>query len=125
MGGCVADLLLLLPALKSLLRREGRAGLAAAGLLGANLLAIFVGETVGVTRTSAGNVAFLISLCVALTPLVEWALSGHRPARRVFAAAGLSALGAALLAASSPMDVSIGRDDALMLAAALLRAIMV
>ena len=117
--------LILLPALKPLLRRDGRAGLASAGLLSANLLAIFVCETFGVTLTSAGNAAFLISLCVALTPLVEWAMFGHRPARGVFAATGLSALGATLLAASAPIDSSIGRGDALMLAAALLRAIMV
>jgi drug/metabolite transporter (DMT)-like permease len=115
----------LLPALRPLLHRDGRRGLAAAGLLGANLLAIFVCETFGVTLTSAGNAAFLISLCVALTPLVEWAMFGRRPARAVFAAAGLSALGAALLAASAPMDLAIGRGDALMLGAALLRAVMV
>jgi len=117
--------LILLPALRPLLRRDGRAGLASAGLLGANLLAIFVCETFGVTLTSAGNAAFLISLCVALTPLVEWAMFARRPARGVFAAAGLSALGAALLAASAPIDIAIGRGDALILAAALLRAIMV
>ena len=117
--------LILLPALRPLLQPPGRIGLASAGLLGVNLLAIFVCETWGVTLTSAGNAAFLISLCVALTPFVEWVMFGRRPARGVFAAAGLSALGASLLAASAPIDLAVGLGDALMLAAALLRAIMV
>ncbi|MEP6502386.1 MAG: DMT family transporter [Betaproteobacteria bacterium] len=117
--------LILLPTLKPLLARAGRRGLAPAGLLGANLLAIYLCETFGVTLTSAANAAFLISLCVALTPWAEWWLLGVRPSASTMAAAGVSALGAALLAASGPLDAAVGRGDALMLAAAVLRAVIV
>lgn len=116
----------LLPALGPLFRDAGwRQGLAAGGLLGANLLAIFVCETFGVSLTSASNAAFLISLCVAITPFAEWWLLGQRPARRVFWAAGLSAAGAAMLSATSPAALSVGWGDALMVVAAVLRAVMV
>ncbi|WP_432728935.1 DMT family transporter [Variovorax sp. W6] len=115
----------LLPALRPLFGARWRQGLAVGGLLGANLLAIFVCETFGVSLTTASNAAFLISLCVALTPFVEWWLLGQRPARRVFWAAGLSALGAAMLSATSPAELSVGWGDGLMVIAAFLRAVMV
>lgn len=115
----------LLPALRPLFNARWRQGLAVGGLLGANLLAIFVCETFGVSLTTASNAAFLISLCVALTPFVEWWLLGRRPQRRMFWAAGLSALGAAMLSATSPADLSMGWGDALMVIAAFLRAVMV
>ncbi|TVT77949.1 MAG: DMT family transporter [Denitromonas halophila] len=84
------------------------------------LLAIFFAETSGVAHTSAGNAAFLISLCLLLTPPVEWAWFGRRPAARLWLAAGVSLLGTWLLT-----DVAAGGlngGDALMLLAALLRA---
>jgi drug/metabolite transporter (DMT)-like permease len=115
----------LLPALRPLFNAQWRQGLMAGGLLGANLLAIFVCETFGVSLTTASNAAFLISLCVALTPFVEWWLLGQRPARRMFWAAGLSALGATMLSATSPADLSVGWGDGLMVIAAFLRAVMV
>ncbi|MGJ3702708.1 DMT family transporter [Variovorax sp. AFSI2.2] len=115
----------LLPALKPLFNVQWRQGVAVGGLLGANLLAIFVCETFGVSLTTASNAAFLISLCVALTPLVEWWLLGQRPEQRVFWAAGLSAAGAAMLSATSPADISVGWGDGLMVIAAFLRAVMV
>lgn len=115
----------LLPALRPLFNAQWRQGLAVGGLLGANLLAIFLCETFGVSLTTASNAAFLISLCVALTPFVEWWLLGQRPAQRMFWAAGLSAVGAALLSATSPTDISVGWGDGLMVVAAFLRAVMV
>lgn len=116
----------LLPALKPLWAdARWRQGLAVGALLGANLLAIFVCETFGVSLTTASNAAFLISLCVAFTPFAEWWLLGQRPASRVFWAAGLSALGAALLSATSPADLHVGWGDGLMVLAAVLRAVMV
>lgn len=117
--------IVLLPALKPLFNAQWRQGLAVGGLLGANLLAIFVCETFGVSLTTASNAAFLISLCVALTPFVEWWLLGQRPEPRVFWAAGLSAVGAAMLSATSPASISVGWGDGLMVIAAFLRAVMV
>ncbi|MEJ8851937.1 DMT family transporter [Variovorax rhizosphaerae] len=117
--------IVLLPALRPLLGAQACRGLAVAGILGANLLAIFVCETFGVSLTTASNAAFLISLCVAITPLAEWWLLGERPQARMFWAAGASAVGAALLSLTSPSDLSLGWGDGLMLLAACLRACMV
>jgi hypothetical protein len=101
-------------------RRDAwRAGLPLGGLL----LAIFVCETYGVAHTQASNAAFLISLCVVFTPFAEWALLGWRPAARLFGFAAVSLLGAALLAGGWRLQWGLG--DALMLAAAVLRAVTV
>ena len=116
---------LLLPALKPLFNGQARQGLRVGGVLGANLLAVFVCETFGVSLTTASNAAFLISLCVAFTPLVEWWMFGQRPANRLFWAAGLSVVGAALLSLTAATEAAVGWGDALMLLAAVLRAVMV
>ncbi|CDW92586.1 MULTISPECIES: DMT family transporter [unclassified Thiomonas] len=119
--------LLLLPALRGLAVASWPGALAGASLLGANLLAVFVCETFGVSLTTASNAAFLISLCVVFTPLCEWWLLGDRPDGSVFAASGVSLLGAVLLAYQqhgghvSPLAIG----DALMVAAAFLRGVMV
>ncbi|TVO55314.1 DMT family transporter [Denitromonas halophila] len=94
--------------------------LAVAAPTSLGLLAILFAETAGVAHTSAGNAAFLISLCLLLTPPVEWVWFGRRPAARLWLAAGVSLLGTWLLT-----DVAAGGlngGDALMLLAALLRA---
>lgn len=62
--------LLLLPALT----RQGWRAVRAGVPLGLVLLAIFLAETQGVLLTSASNAAFLISLFVIFTPLVDWLL---------------------------------------------------
>ncbi len=116
--------LILLPTLRPLFTPQGRGGLAVGGILGANLLAIFLCETYGVTLTSAANAALLISLSVALTPLTEWLLLGHAPSVRVWRAVVLSVLGAGLLTATTGFGRP-GLGDVLILFAALLRAIMV
>ncbi len=91
--------------------------------LGGLLLAIFLCETFGVAHTQASNAAFLISLCVVLTPFAQWWLLGQRPARVMFVFAGVSLLGAALL--SGGLSGGLGWGDGLMLAAAVLRAVIV
>jgi drug/metabolite transporter (DMT)-like permease len=116
--------LILSPTLRPLFTAQWRGGLAVGSILGLNLLAVFLCETYGVTLTTAANAALLISLCVALTPLVEWALLGQPPTLRVWQAAGLSVIGAGLLSATSGIGRP-GLGDALVLLAALLRAVMV
>ena len=91
--------------------------------LGGLMLCIFLCETFGVAHTQASNAAFLISLCVVFTPFVEWWLLGSRPARHLFGFAAISLLGASLL--SGGLVGQLGLGDALMLAAAVLRAITV
>ncbi len=117
---------LLLPALRGLVVARWQAALGGASLLGVNLLAIFVCETFGVSLTTASNAAFLISLCVAFTPLCEWWLLKEKPSPTVLAAAAVSLLGAGLLAfqhGDQPRALAWG--DALMVAAAFLRGVMV
>jgi len=118
--------LLLLPALRGLAVPAWPSALAGASLLGANLLAIFVCETFGVSFTTASNAAFLISLCVAFTPLCEWWLLKVRPTGGVLGAAALSLLGAGLLAFQHGGSVkALAWGDALVVLAAFLRGVMV
>ena len=110
---------ILLPALKNCWRQAVPPGL----LLGSVLLAIFLCETYGVAHTTASNAAFLISLCVVITPFVEWLVFRRRPENTAFIAAGVSLCGALLLTGNLAIDMKPG--DALILGAALLRAVMV
>ncbi|RQT07890.1 DMT family transporter [Burkholderia contaminans] len=89
---------------------------------GCVLLGIFLAETFGVRITSASNAAFLISLCVVMTPLVEWAWLRRTPRGVEWAATGLSVLGAFLLGGGR---FHFTPGDALVVLAALLRAINV
>jgi len=114
---------LLLPALLRAPAPERRDALAAGLPLGALMLGIFLCETFGLALTQASNAAFLISLCVVFTPFAEWWLLRQRPGRAMFAFAAVSLLGAALL--SGGFSGQWGWGDALMLAAAVLRAITV
>lgn len=116
---------LLLPALRGLAGAGWRPALAGASGLGLNLLAIFVCETWGVSLTTASNAAFLISLCVACTPLCEWVLLKTRPSSGMLAAAGLSLCGAGLLAFQHGGSSGLNGGDGLMVLAALLRGLMV
>jgi len=117
--------LILLPALRGLSAASWPAALAGASMLGILLLAVFVSETFGVSLTTASNAAFLISLCVAFTPLCEWWLLKTKPTGVVLAAAVASLLGAGLLAFQHGGSASLTWGDALMVLAAFLRGVMV
>lgn len=114
---------LLLPTLWRADRQQQRDALRTGLPLGGLLLAIFVCETFGVAHTQASHAAFLISLCVVLTPFVQWWLLDQRPAQAVFVFAGISLLGAALL--SGGLTGGLNGGDGLILAAAVLRALIV
>lgn len=114
---------LLLAALAKAGAANARAALRIGLPLGLVLLTIFVCETFGLAATKASNAAFLISICVVLTPFAEWALLRVRPRAIDLIAAAASLLGAFLLTAGVELSLSLG--DALILAAALLRAVMV
>ncbi|CAG4922146.1 DMT family transporter [Paraburkholderia gardini] len=109
------------PALRSLryVKASTLAGTFGAGGL---LLGIFLAETFGILLTRASNAAFLISLCMVLTPLVEWALLRRKPLRAEWGAVALSLLGAWLLSGGVAEP---GPGDALILLAAFLRALNV
>jgi len=69
------------------------------------------------------NAAVLISLCVVITPFVEWWVFGERPGVLIVAMVGLSAFGVWLLTDGVAIQFNLG--DGLILVAALMRAIMV
>lgn len=110
---------LLLPALKAQPLKAILPGIP----LGLVLLTIFLCETYGVAITTASNAAFLISLCVVFTPLVEWWVFKQRPPGSAFMAAAISLTGALLLTQAGHIEMNLG--DCLMIAAALCRAFMV
>lgn len=113
---------LLLPALRPLRHADWGTWQRLTGT-GAVLLGIFLCETFGLLLTQAANAALLISLCVVFTPCVEWLLLGRRPTRAEGAAVLLSLIGALLL--SGARGLAWNGGDALILAAALLRALNV
>lgn len=113
--------IVLSPALRAL-RGVTPSTIAGAILCGVLLLGIFLAETYGVANTHASNAAFLISLCVVLTPLVEWAMLRRRPTAMDWIAVALSLAGAAMV--TGGVLVPTG-GDALILLAAMLRAIVV
>ncbi|MBE9608726.1 DMT family transporter [Chitinilyticum piscinae] len=112
--------LLLAPYWLRLPAAQRRQTLAVALPTSMGLLAIFFAETAGVAATSAGNAAFLVSLCLLLTPPVEWAWFGRRPSARLWLAAIVSLAGTWLLTGLAAGRFNGG--DALMLLAALIRA---
>ncbi|WP_407309983.1 DMT family transporter [Pseudomonas sp. nanlin1] len=114
--------LLLSPALLSL-RDLPRAKLLQLLGTGVLLLSVFLCETFGLLHTTATNAAFLISLCVMLTPLVEWLWLKRQPTPMEWCAVGLSGLGAVLLSGDGKWIFNWG--DALILLAALIRALQV
>jgi len=113
---------LLLPSLRQLRQPEGRAALWAGLPLGLILLSVFLCETFGIALTQASNAAFLISLCIVFTPFVEWLVMGQRPPASAFVVAFISLFGTWLLTFGANLTFNLG--DGLMLAAALLRALM-
>ncbi len=113
--------ILLMPYLLRLPAAQRRQTLAVAVPTSLGLFALFLAETAGVAHTSAGNAAFLISLCLLLTPPVEWVWFGRRPAAKLLMAALVSLLGTWLLTGLTAGGLNGG--DALMLLAALIRAL--
>lgn len=114
--------LLLLPSLRQLTQPEGRAAFRAGLPLGLILLSVFMCETFGIAQTQASSAAFLISLCIVFTPFVEWLVMGQRPPVSAVAVAFIALTGTWLLTFGANLNFNLG--DGLMLAAAVLRALM-
>ncbi|MFI5894624.1 DMT family transporter [Actinoplanes sp. NPDC051513] len=97
-------------------RRPARAEVATGLLLGCTQAAVLALETYGVSLTSATNAGVLISLTILLTPLLQ----GGLPPRFFLAAA--VATGGVVLLVAGPGLRTPSAGDALMLAAAVVRA---
>jgi drug/metabolite transporter (DMT)-like permease len=112
----------LLPGLLTLRQVSWReiAGAVGTGLM---LFAVLAAEMSGITLTTAANAAFLISLCVGFTPMVEWLILKRRPRSSEWLAAAVSVLGAAMLAGGGSVKLNPG--DGLIVLAAALRALNV
>lgn len=102
-------------------RRWTRAELRAGSLLGVTQAAVLVLETYGVAHTSAANAGLIISLTIVLTPLLDRTAGDRRLPRTFFAAAGLCVLAVGLLTSSTGLHAP-RLGDALILAAAVVRA---
>lgn len=90
--------------------------------LGAILSAIFLAETYGLASTTATNAALIISLCMIFTPLLEYGVARHLPPFEILLSAAVACVGVGILTGGIS---HINFGDALILGAAVLRAIMV
>ncbi len=88
---------------------EAGKGLARAILIAGAVffLAAFLQQR-GIVSASVTNSAFLTSLYVIVTPFLAWAMLGQRPARTLWIAVMLSALGAWLLGGGGPATFGTG-----------------
>ncbi|KQT44470.1 hypothetical protein ASG43_14095 [Aureimonas sp. Leaf454] len=107
-------------------RRElasaGRGDVLRGAVLGTILAAIFVCEIAGLAMTSATNAALIISLCTLFTPFLDHGLSRRLPPPIVVCGAMIACVGVGLLVGGL---TSWTQGDALILLAAVLRAVMV
>ncbi|KQQ08587.1 DMT family transporter [Rathayibacter sp. Leaf296] len=114
-------------ALLCVARRErlprGR-GLAIAALLGCSQAAVIGLETWGVHLTSATNAGLLISLALVMTPVLEGLASRSWLPRSFFVAAVAAVVGVALLVSDGGLRAP-APGDALVIAAAVVRAVHV
>ncbi|MCZ4293522.1 DMT family transporter [Vibrio sinaloensis] len=89
------------------------------------LSAIFFCEVFGVSQTSASNAAFLISLSVILTAFAELVINKKRVSNTLWLLTLCSVVGVLLLTSNQGIELSLNSGDYFILAAALLRALMV
>jgi drug/metabolite transporter (DMT)-like permease len=102
-------------------RRLSRPELRVGVLLGLTQATVLVLETYGVALTSATNAGVLISLTILLTPALEGAVRRRWLPRRFFVAAAVAVAGVVLLVAGPGLRAPTA-GDAMMLAAAVVRA---
>ena len=117
-------LAVLVPAAFRDVRAMSRANAFRSVLLGVVLSGIFLAETYGVFYTSASNAAFLISLCLVLTPLLDSAVKRQAPSLTIIGFAAISIVGTGVMV-QDDAGFSLNRGDAFILIAAALRAVMV
>ncbi len=92
---------------------------------GVVLALIFFFEVYGVSQTTASNAAFLISLNVIFTALVDTVISKRKPNNKLIGLTLVSTIGVMLLTYSHGLNITFNQGDINILIAAFLRAIMV
>lgn len=92
---------------------------------GAILALIFFFEVYGVSQTTASNAAFLISLNVIFTALVDSLLSKNKPSQSLILLSVISTFGVLLLTYHQDLGISLNSGDLCILTASALRALMV
>lgn len=93
--------------------------------LGIILLLIFISETYGLSKTTASNSAFLISLYVVFTPFIQWLVLKERPHKKISIATFLSLFGAFLLSYKQGNSFNFTLGEYLIIFAAVMRGVMV
>nr|WP_319552246.1 DMT family transporter [uncultured Vibrio sp.] len=89
------------------------------------LAAIFFFEVYGVSQTTASNAAFLISLNVIFTLLLETLIGRRKPNRALIWLCLFSTAGVVMLTNSQGIHITFNQGDIYILCAAALRAVMV
>jgi drug/metabolite transporter (DMT)-like permease len=117
----LATVLIMLPFTWKNLRNASKEAWGIGTVFGLFLFSIFSFETWGIHYTSASNSAFIISLTLILTPLMDWFVNKKFTGYLFFLAVGLSVIGTGLLTYKDTILFNIG--DTLILGAAMLRAI--
>ncbi|WP_329354996.1 DMT family transporter [Vibrio natriegens] len=92
---------------------------------GVILAAIFFFEVYGVSQTTASNAAFLISLNVIFTLLVETLTGRRKPNRTLMWLCLFSTVGVLMLTNNHGFKITFNQGDIYILCAAALRAVMV
>ncbi|MCA0934177.1 DMT family transporter [Vibrio alginolyticus] len=89
------------------------------------LSAIFFFEVYGVSQTTASNAAFLISLNVIFTLVLETLVGRRKPNRELIRLSLFSTIGVLLLTYNQNFSIALNLGDICILCAAALRAVMV
>ncbi|MGI9897735.1 DMT family transporter [Vibrio natriegens] len=92
---------------------------------GVILAAIFFFEVYGVSQTTASNAAFLISLNVIFTLLLETLIGRRKPNRTLMWLCLFSTVGVLMLTNNHGFKITFNQGDIYILCAAALRAVMV
>lgn len=121
---CITSIIFL-PSGINLTRSEIKSNIRVGIPLGVILLLIFISETYGLSKTTASNSAFLISLYVVFTPFVQWLVLREPPTRKIIIATILSVVGAFLLSYNKSNSFALGIGDYLIIFAAATRGVMV
>lgn len=103
------------------MRALNRRTLLVGALAGLLIYVAFYAQTLGLSRTTAGNNAFLTAIYVVLVPFLEWFTTKKRPGMRAVFAGLLCLIGVGVIALDSNLKINTG--DAFTLLSGVLYAV--